>query len=245
MNSASRRTREKASSKPAESATIPPLCHGDHLTVEEFLRRYDAMPEVKKAELIEGIVYIGSPVRVEAHGGQHFDLITWLGHYRAHTPGVQGGDNVTIRLPVGMSVPQPDACLRVRPGYGGQSQTSSDGYIAGAPEWVGEVSASTASYDLHEKLRAYQRNNVREYVVWSFEDESIDWFVLRGDVFREMQHRGGVFKSKIFPGLWLDAMALLQGDMAKVLKVLDKGLDSDEHRRFVARLAKQKARHEP
>jgi Putative restriction endonuclease len=145
---------------------------------------------------------------------------------------------------VARGVPRLHAGNSRRPGYGGQTQTSSDGYIAGAPEWVGEVSASTASYDLHEKLGAYQRNNVREYVVWTVEDESINWFVLHGDAFREMPHRRGVFKSKVFPGLWLDGIAMLNGDMAKVLKVLDKGLDSDEHRRFVSRLAKQKAQSE-
>jgi Uma2 family endonuclease len=244
MKAASRVIRKVAMPESLATTGTPRLCHGDHLTVEEFLRRYDAMPDLKKAELIEGVVYMPSPVRIESHGGQQFDLITWLGVYRANTPGVQGGDNSTIRLPLGMNVPQPDACLRVRPGYGGQSQTSDDGYVAGAPEWVGEVSASTKSYDLHEKLSAYQRNGVQEYVVWCVEDESIDWFVLRDDVFREMPHRGGVFKSKVFPGLWLDAMAMLNGDMAKVLKILDKGLGSDEHRRFVARLAKQKARSE-
>jgi Uma2 family endonuclease len=182
-----------------------------------------------------------SPVRIEVHAEQQFDLITWLGYYRAQTPGVQGGDNATIRLPLGMSVPQPDSCLRVRPSYGGQSKTNAEGYISGAPEWIGEVSASSASYDLHEKLQAYQRNEVQEYLVWCVLDNTIDWFVLRGDTFRKMQHRRGVFKSKIFPGLWLDTIAMLQGDMVKVLKVLQKGLKSDAHRRFVARLAKQKA----
>ena len=41
---------------------ILPLEHGDHLTREEFERRYEAMPHVRKAELIEGVVYMPSPV---------------------------------------------------------------------------------------------------------------------------------------------------------------------------------------
>jgi Uma2 family endonuclease len=244
MKAASRVTPGRILLKSPESNGVPLLQEGDHLTVDEFLRRYDAMPHIKKAELIEGVVHMPSPVRIEVHAEQQLDLMTWLGYYRAQTPGVQGGDNATVRLPLGRNVPQPDGCLRVRPGYGGQSTTSADGYVAGAPEWVGEVSASSASYDLHEKLQAYQRNGVQEYVVWCVLDHSIDWFVLRGDVFRKLQHRHGVFKSKVFPGLWLDAIAMLQGDMVKVLKVLQKGLKSDGHRRLVARLAKQKANGE-
>src|SRR5438552_17989086 len=94
--------------KPTPVKAIPPLQNGDHLTVAEFERRYEAMPEVKKAELINGVVYMGSPVTIDQHAEQHFDLIGWLYHYRAYTPGVQGGDNATLKLPVGMNRPQSD-----------------------------------------------------------------------------------------------------------------------------------------
>jgi Uma2 family endonuclease len=232
--SANRVTRE------APKAPIPPLENGDRLTVAEFRRRYEAMPHVKKAELIEGVVYMPSPVRFDQHAEQHFDLITWLGTYRVATPGVQGGDNATLQLPLGVNEPQPDAFLRVCPDHGGQSKTSEDGYVVGAPEWVGEIAASSAGYDLHDKFRVYQRNGVQEYVVWCIAARSIDWFLRRGDTFHPMRQRGGVFKSTVFPGLWLDATAMLDRDMAKVMRVLQKGLKSDAHRRFVARLAKHK-----
>jgi Uma2 family endonuclease len=111
--------------------------------------------------------------------------------------------------------------------------------VVGAPEWIGEVSGSSVSYDLHAKLHAYQQNGVQEYVVWGVEDRAIDWFVLRGKEFRPMPQRGGLFRSKVIPGLWLDAIAMLDGNLAKALKVLQKGLSSDAHRRFVARLAKR------
>jgi hypothetical protein len=224
---------------------IPPLQNGDHLTVREFERRYEAMPHVKKAELIDGVVFMPSPVRIDDHGEHHANLITWLGLYSAYTPGVGAGDNATVRLRVGENEPQPDACLRIRPDHGGQSATSEDGYIVGGPEWVGEVAATTASYDLHEKLDAYQANGVKEYVVCCVQDRSILWFVLRGAVFRPLQPRGGVYRSKVFPGLWLDASAMTSGDLATVLRVLQRGLDSDEHRRFVARLAKRKKNNTP
>ncbi len=215
---------------------IPPLESGDRLTRAEFERRYEAMPDLKKAELIEGVVYVGSPVRVDQHGDPHFTLITWLGVYRAATPGVQGGDNSTVRLDVD-NEPQPDAFLRVLPEYGGQSRTSEDGYVEGAPELIAEVAASSASIDLPQKMNAYRRNGVREYLVWRVLDEEVDWFVWREGRYERLGlDPAGIYKSEVFPGLWLDTAALLRGDLTEVLRVLQQGIDSDEHRAFVARL---------
>jgi hypothetical protein len=154
---------------------IPPLQNGDRLTRDEFERRYAAMPDVKKAELVEGVVYMPSPVSTENHGSPHFDLASVLGAYRMATPGVQGGDNATIRLDLD-NEPQPDLFLRIAEEHGGQSRIE-DGYVVGAPELVAEIAASRVSYDLHDKLNAYRRNEVREYVVWRVLEREIDWFV--------------------------------------------------------------------
>jgi Uma2 family endonuclease len=214
---------------------IPELRAGDRLTRAEFERRYAAMPHVKKAELIEGVVYMPSPVTQEDHGAPHFDVITWLGVYRAGTPGVEGGDNSTLRLDLD-NEPQPDAFLRILPEYGGQSHQSGK-YVGGAPELIVEVAASSASYDLHDKLHAYRRNEVREYVVWRVWDRAIDWFVLRDDRYQRLQlDAEGQYRSEIFPGLWLAPAALLRSDLAQVLAVLQQGLASPEHAEFVNRL---------
>src|SRR5437763_1331075 len=144
---------------------ILPLEPGDRLTRDEFERRYNAMPNLKKAELIEGVVYMPSPVRLRRHGWPHFRLITWLGAYAAVTPGLIGADNATARLDLD-NEPQPDTLLLIDPEWGGQARISADDYVEDAPEWVGEVSASSASFDLHAKLHVYRRNGVREYLVW-------------------------------------------------------------------------------
>lgn len=223
---------------------IPPLQPGDHLSVAEFLRRYQAMPEVKKAELIDGVVYLPSPVSHKGHGGPHFDLIGWLGFFCAYTSGVVGCDNTTLRLELGLNMPQPDAFLRILPEYGGQTRSGSDGYLVGGPELIGEVAASSASYDLHVKLTAYQRNRVQEYVVWRVLDRAIDWFVLRGGKFKPLAvGKNGLLQSEVFPGLWLEAKALIRGDLARVLHVVQKGLASKEHRKYVASLKKWKKEH--
>ena len=156
---------------------VPELRAGDRLTRDEFHRRYEAMPEVKKAELIEGVVYMPSPVSQRRHGRPHSRLVWWLVHYCVHTPGVDSGDNSSVLLDLDNEL-QPDALLRILPEHGGQSRDAGD-YIEAAPELVAEVAASSASYDLHDKLNAYRRNGVREYIVWRTDDAAIDWFVLR------------------------------------------------------------------
>lgn len=222
---------------------VPPLQPGDHLTVPEFERRYRAMPELKTAELIEGVVFMPSPVTDIDHGVPHFDLNGILFLYRVVTPGVRGGDNSTLRLPLEASMPQPDGYLRILPEYGGRALIGPDGFVLGAPDLIAEIAASSASYDLHEKLRAYQRNGVREYIVWRTQDRAIDWFGLRAGTFRRLARgRKGVVRSKVFPGLWLDVPALVADDIARAYQVAQEGVTSAAHAAFVARLQKQHAR---
>jgi Uma2 family endonuclease len=213
---------------------VPRLREGDHLTRGEFERRYQAMPDAKKAELIEGVVHMPPPVSAEEHGAPHADLMAWLGVYRAHTPGVQVADNATVRLDWD-NAPQPDALLRILPRYGGQTRDD-EGYVRGGPEWAGEIAATSASYDLHEKKEAYRRNGVREYLVWRVEDRAIDWFELHGGSYEPLQAGDdGIYRSEVFPGLWLDSQALLAGNMRRVLDALQRGLNSTEHAEFVNR----------
>ena len=212
------------------------LENGDRLTREEFERRYDAMPHLKKAELIEGVVHVPSPVRFHKHGGPHFDMVTWFGVYRAATPGVLGGDSSTARMDLDND-PQPDVVLLIDPAWGGQPAIDADDFVECAPELVAEVASSSASYDLHSKLTVYRRNGVREYLVWRVLDRAIDWFVLRGGQFMPLAPDGAMLKSEVFPGLWLDPAAIIRGDMIAVLSAVQQGLNSPEHAAFVARLS--------
>ncbi len=223
------------SSTPVAAQEIPELCTGDRLTRFEFERRYSAMPHVKKAELIEGVVYMPSPVSQKKHSRPQSFLVTWLGNYIAATPGTDAGVNATVRLDLAND-PQPDGILLILPECGGQSRDDGD-YIGGAPELVAEVAASTVSYDLYDKLQAYQRNAVREYIVWRVGDKAIDWFVLRDERFEKLlPDADGLLKSETFPGLWLDLAAMIAGDLARALAVLQQGLASTAHAAFVARL---------
>jgi Uma2 family endonuclease len=221
---------------PNSRAGIPPLENGDHLTRGEFERRYEAMPDLKKAELIEGVVYMPSPVRHRRHGRPHNHLGTWLGLYEAYTPGVESSDNATARLDL-ENEPQPDALLIIDPARGGQARISADDYIEGAPELVAEVAASRVSIDLNAKLAVYCRNGVREYIVWRVLQAEVDWFVLRDGAFERLApDEHGWYRSTVFPGLWLDVPALLRGDLATVVTVLQQGIASPEHAAFVAQL---------
>lgn len=176
-----------------------PLENGDQLTRPEFERRYDAMPGLRKAELVQGVVYMPSAVSHRHHGNPHFNLIFWMGTYAAATPGVEGGDNTSLRLDLD-NEPQPDAHLIVLPAYGGRVRIDQDGFIVGGPEVIGEVAASSASYDLHAKLNVYRRGGVQEYVVWRVLEKAIDWFVLRGGNYDRLAVApSGFTKARSFP----------------------------------------------
>jgi Uma2 family endonuclease len=223
-------------SRPQPGEKLPPLETGDRLTRAEFERRYEAMPHLKKAELIEGVVYVPSPVRLRRHGHPHAHLIGWLVAYEAGTPGVLTGDNATARLDLD-NEPQPDALLLIDPARGGQARISEDDFVEAAPELVAEVAASSVSIDLNTKLHVYRRNGVREYLVWRVLNQQIDWFVLReGQYERQVPDADGLLKSEVFPGLWLDPAALVAGNLARVLAVVQQGLASPEHAAFIARL---------
>lgn len=223
-------------SKPLVSLEVPPLETGDRLTRAEFERRYEAMPQLRKAELIEGVVYMPSPVRLRLHGQPHSLVITWLGTFKAQVPGLVLGDNTTVRMDLD-NEPQPDVLLLVDPALGGQTRISDDDYVEGAPELVAEVASSSASFDLTAKLNVYRRNGVREYLVWRVLDREIDWFVLTDERYQELTpDEDGLLKSRIFPGLWLDAAALVTGDLATVLEALGQGMATPEHAAFVRRL---------
>src|SRR5213592_2136936 len=219
--------------------SAPPLQSGDHLSAREFLRRYEAMPEVKKAELINGIVYMGSPVRISQHGEPDALIQGWLCNYSVATPGVKHATNSTTRLGPD-DVPQPDGLLRIAPEYGGQARVDAKGYLDGAPELVVEVAASSVSLDVREKLASYRRAGVREYIVWRTEDEAVDWWALEEDEFRPLPAEAdGTLRSRVFPGLWLEVRALLAGDGPRVMAKLQEGLQSGEHAAFIAEMQKR------
>ena len=190
------------------SQALPELQNGDHLSASEFLRRYHAMPEVKKAELVQGTVYMASPVRIDQHGAPDSHAQGWLWNYAARTPGVESATNATTKLGP-RDVPQPDGLLRYLPENGGQS-TVVDGYLVGAPELVFEVSGSSASLDSHAKKEAYLQAGVREYLVWRTQTGEIDWWVREEDDYVLLEpDEDGISRSRIFPGLWLDAAAMI------------------------------------
>ena len=208
---------------------------GDHLTRAEFEQRYARQPDVKKAELVEGVVYMPSPVHLRKHATPHLHLALWIGTYQAATPGTAAADNATVRLDAD-NQPQPDVLLYVLPQHGGRVRISEDDYLEGAPEWIGEVASSTASYDLHSKLNAYRRNQVGEYLVVLPRENEVRWFELRADRYELLVEQEGILRSRQFPGLWLNVPALLAGDAASMLNTLRTGLDCPEHAEFVSRL---------
>ena len=212
----------------------PGLVTGERLSVEEFLRRWEELPELKNAELIDGVVFVPSPVSL-AHGS--FDLLIhmWLAYYAQATPGCKGGSNSTW-LMMG-SAPQPDAYLRILPSHGGQS--GNEGSLgAGAPELAVEICVISTEVDFGPKLVLYQRAGVREYITVEQFGPRMTWRVLESAAYvAQTLPPDGIVRSQVFPGLWLELAAFCADDGARMLAALNAGLASEDHRQFVERLA--------
>jgi Uma2 family endonuclease len=199
-----------------EKPQIPELQSGDVLSRAEFERRYAAMPHVKKAELIDGIVYMAPPVRSDQHGFPHVDLATLLRIYALKHPGLRVADNSTVRID-NLNEPQPDLYLMRE---GGQAKLN-DGYLDGAPELVAEIAASSAAYDLHQKKRLYFRAGVLEYLIWiSGENRFVLFGINEGEFVEVSPSPEGFLESPNFPGLVIDTKALIAGDLATALSRL-------------------------
>jgi Uma2 family endonuclease len=217
------------------TAKLPLLENGDRLTQAEFHRRYEAYPEDVKFELIGGIVYMTSPLR-GPHGRFHAILSYLLTGYALKTPGVEVLDNATTILGE-ESEPQPDLCLRILAAWGGRSRENDQGYIEGPPELVAEVAHSSVAIDMHRKRDDYRAAGVLEYLVLSLAEQELHWFHFKS---RRLvaPDKQGIGRSRVFPGLWVDVPALLAGNGARLVEVVQQGLASPEHAAFAARLEK-------
>ena len=213
----------------------PALQNGDLLKSGEFLRRYEGMPELNKAELIEGKVFMGSPVSGNEHGKQDAMIHTWLGTYAAHTPGVDLYANTTLLLDSENTF-QPDGILCFTKDQHGRKRVNAKGYVMGPVELIVEISASSESIDLGDKYRVYARCGIGEYLIWRTRDQAFDWFVLQNEVYRaQTPDSRGILRSRTFPGLESDVQALLRLDGAQVLAKLQRALSTPAHAAFVRR----------
>jgi Uma2 family endonuclease len=217
------------------TATIPDLIHGQKLSREEYERRYQLLPDIR-AELLDGVVYImSSPISLD-HAQPHAKLLTAMGLYSFQTEGIELLTTPTVRLGLS-SDPEPDGVLFIREEYGGATHISADRYLEDSPELVFEIARTSQDYDERVKLPIYQRNGIREYLLWKVQEGVIDWYTLRSGIYvRLTPGTDGITRSEVFPGLWLDLEALLRQDSQRVLGVLMQGLQSQEHGSFLQSL---------
>jgi len=213
----------------------PPLVAGQRLDQATFHERYEAMPPGTWAELIDGVVFLPSPIDPE-QGRAHVPALVWLSYYAENTPGVEVLDNTSTVIGP-RSEPQPDLQLRILPERGGRTHTDRR-FVRGVPELVVEVAHTTRYTDLGPKFDDYERAGVLEYVVRAIEPDEVLWHVLReGRLVTLPPDADGLFRSRVFPGLWLDPQALLAHDTRRLREALDKGLAMPDHAAFVAKLA--------
>lgn len=209
------------------------LNNGDRLTQPEFHQRYAAYPKHIKFELVQGIVYMASPMR-RPHGLDQVKLSFVLEAYSAATPGTEVLDNTTAILDED-SEPQPDLCLCIQTEFGGQTSEDAEGYMVGAPELVAEIAHSSRAIDLFEKRDDYRKAGVREYIVLCVAERELHWFHFpSGELIKP--DRQGISRSREFPGLWIDIAALMARDTNQLRAALERGLARREHGGFCRRL---------
>lgn len=220
---------------------LPRLEAGDRLDQPTFHARYEAMPSGTRAELIEGYVHMPSPTRPQ-HGATHIEVVRWMLPFQEASPGVTLCIDTTFIMGKKYEV-QPDVAGVLAAEYGGQVHLEE--YFHGAPELSVEVALTTESYDLHSKLRIYEASGVLEYVVVALWQSEVFWFVNRhGKLERLAPGADGILRSEVFPGLWLDPVALLARDFRRVLEVARLGIASPEHQAWIERLKAVKAIHD-
>ena len=225
--------------RPAPTATLAPLVEGQRLDQATFHERYEQMPEGTRAELINGVVHMPSPVGPE-HARAAVPALVWLSYYQENTSGVDVLDNTSTVLDIRRE-PQPDVQLRILPEHGGRTQTDRQ-FVRGVPELIVEVSHATRYTDLGPKFDDYERAGVLEYVVRALDPDEVLWFCLReGRLVELPPDSEGIYRSETFPGLWLDPRALIEGNTRRLREILDRGLTTTEHSAFVARLANARA----
>lgn len=221
---------------PKPNAAAEPLVEGQRMDQPTFHDRYLAMPPGARAELIGGVVSTPSPVGFD-HSDFVISIIVWLEWYSSRTPIVHPFENATVILDA-INEHQPDAGLRIRPEAGGRT-TNNGRYIAGAPELVIEVARTSRFIDLGPKLAEYERAGVREYLVVSVQPAEVLWHVFTENrLVVVAPDADGLYRSRVFPGLWLDPAALLARDTAALRAAVDRGLQTPEHAAFLARLAR-------
>ena len=214
---------------------LPWLVDGERLDRATFHERYAAMPEETRAELIGGAVYMASPLGLE-HGESNVPVVIWLDYYAEFTPGVRVAENATVIFE-DYGEPQPDVVLRILPEFGGRTRTEGR-YYANGPELVVEIADATLKKDLGPKLADFERAGVPEYIVLGVDPPAVRWHVrVDGRLVEVGPDADGIYRSKVFPGLWLDPAALLSGDRRRLREVVDQGVATDDHAAFVRELA--------
>ncbi|MFN7925358.1 MAG: Uma2 family endonuclease [Bryobacteraceae bacterium] len=199
------------------------------MDADEFLRRWESLPDLRYAELIEGVVFLASPLSND-HSSAQYGVTGWLFTYTNRTPGTGGGNELTWVMGA-KNVPQPDVHACILPECGGQSGLTPEDYGAGAPELIVEITGSSRSRDLGVKKELYRSVGVKEYLTVELHPRKITWRELVRGQYRDLvPGTDGIIRSRVFPGLWLRPVDVWNG---KIVDALELGLKSPEHAAFV------------
>jgi hypothetical protein len=218
---------------------VPPFENGDRLDQKTFHDLYERTPFRFRAELVDGIVYLKIPKPVRLRRRPRLSLSVWLGAYEAETEGVQIAMHATNIL-IDRNETHPYQTVIVDPALGGRTSINADDFVEGGAELLVEIAERSCSLPYHKKFEQYQKANVREYIIVNLESRNFNWFTNTANGFQPIKpNADGIMKSRVLPGLWLDREATLNDNNKRVRAVLDSGLASPEHAKFVTKLQRK------
>jgi Uma2 family endonuclease len=219
----------------------PILFDGQRLDQPTFHELYSQMPEGFRAELIDGVVRLMNMPLYSDHGRPDANLTGLLCMYSFETPGTIVQIATPTRLGPKSEV-QPDSALLIDPAFGGRTFDDERGLTTNAPELVVEIASSTLRLDLNAKKRVYEEAGALEYVVLDVPHQKFHWFALNEGRFEPLEiDPDGLYRSKVFHGLWVDEAAFVRNDGRAMTTSLRLGLESPEHAAFVERLRENRA----
>jgi Uma2 family endonuclease len=230
---------ETVDSRPAFTGLS--LHEGQRLDQQTFHEIYSQTPEDFRAELIDGVVYLMNMAVYEDHARSDASLTGLLYYYSVESPGTIAQSNASTKLSANTEV-QPDCALLIDPDFGGRTRTDPGKFTVDAPELVIEIASSSLRLDLNAKKQVYEQAGALEYLVYDIPHQKFHWFALTEGRFEPLMIDGdGVYRSRAFPGLWLDEAAFVRDDGQAVLACLRRGLQSQAHTDFVERLRQNRA----
>lgn len=155
----------------------------------------------------------------------------WLCQYRRSTPCVESLGRVSIFLDPTTEI-ETTAAMWLTPGADDRPRWQR---CEGVPELLVEVTATVHNKVFRRRLRVYEQSEIHELLVVTGDPRDTALYARENGRFARVSPADdGSYRSRVFPGLWLDPSALFSDEWNEMAACLDRGMATEEHAAFVA-----------